>query len=460
MHSNKEKTEGVKLLEGEPKRAIRKLALPLILSMLFTSIYSIVDATWISALGAEALTGVSFVIPLQLLLMGVGVGLGSGATATISKYIGAKNELLADNASVHSIFLDVLVSVIFTIISLWALKPILIMMGASGANLDYACEYGIVYFLGSVLIILPNALYGIFRAEGDANRIMYAMMVCAVLNMVLDPLFIFALGLGIVGASYATLLSFSIILVLIVYWMHIRNDTYLKPSLKCFRKDWAIVKDICNVAIPASLEFALLSLVAAFMNNVILVIGNYDAVAVYEIGFKVISFGFEPLMGLGSALVAVVGANFGAKKYNEIKIAFGYVSKLGTLFGIIVTVVLLLFAGYISYLFTYSSTSVRLHEPLIVFFRIIGLSFIVIPLGFSSAFVFQGLGRGTVSLVLTLVREIVGSMLMPILIATVFGFGVIGIWLGHPIGYGISTIIAYLFAKRAIDELTGSNENV
>lgn len=459
MEFNKKKTKGVELLEGDPKLAIRKLSIPLILSMIVTSIYSIIDAMWVSGLGADALTGLSFVIPLQLLLVGIGNGLGAGATAAISKYIGANDDNLADNGAIHSIILNIAISVICTVVLVTVLNPILSLMGASGANLQFGYDYGLVYFLGSILIILPTAMYGIFRAEGDANRVMYTMMICAILNIILDPIFIYSLNLGIVGASYATLLSFFITLVLIAYWMFVKKNTYLKPSFNDFKYDYGILKDICNVAIPASLEFALLSFFAALMNNAILFIGAADDVAVYQIGFRVVGFGFEPLMGLGSALIAVVGAKYGARKFTEIKTSFNYVVKIGTIMGIVITLILLLFANEISYLFTYASTSVRLHNPLIVFFHIVGLSFITIPAGMMATFIFQGLGRGTTSLWLTLLREVVGSVTMPLIMAMPVGLGIAGVWWGHPIGYTLTSIISVIFAYKVINDLINENED-
>lgn len=454
MAFSNEKTKGVELLEGNPKVAIRKLAFPLIISMIITSVYYIIDAMWISALGADALTGMSFILPLQLLITGIGNGLGSGATAVISKYIGSKDKKLADNGAIHSIFLNLAASLLITVVLVVGLKPILHLMGASGLNLQYGYDYGLIYFLGSAFVIMPTAMYGIFRAEGDANRVMYIMVFCALLNIVLDPIFIFSLNLGIVGASYATILSFLVTLILIVYWMYIKQDTYLKPVLSNFKYNPNIIKEICNVAIPASLEFALLSCFSVIMNTAILAIGNSDAVAVYQVGFRVIGFGFEPLTGLGSALVAVVGAKYGARNFKDIKIAFNYVIKLGTVIGIVITLIFILFSGEISYLFTYTSTSVRLHSQLALFFQIIGLVFITIPLGMAATFLFQGLGRGTAALGLTLLREIVGSVVMPIAVAVIFGLGIAGIWWGHPIGYTVTSFISFILAKNALDKLS------
>ena len=153
------------------------------------------DGIWVAGLGADALAGVGFVIPLFLVLIGLGNGLGGGATAAISRYIGEGNKAKADNGAVHSIILTIIISIIVTVLLLLVLDPVLTIMGAAH-TLPYAHEYGVIMFMGTILFVLPNAMYGILRAEGDVKRTMYAMILSAVLNIILDPILIYVLGLG------------------------------------------------------------------------------------------------------------------------------------------------------------------------------------------------------------------------------------------------------------------------
>ena len=125
----------------------------------------------------------------------------------------------------HSIFLDIIVSIILTIILLLLLNPILNSMGA-GSTIDYAADYGNIILIGSIFIILSNALYGIFRGEGDTTRPMYAMVASAILNMILDPIFIYTLNMGVKGAAIATIISSIVVILILLYWFYVKKDTF------------------------------------------------------------------------------------------------------------------------------------------------------------------------------------------------------------------------------------------
>ena len=150
----------VDIMLQNPEKALIKMSVPLIISLLITSFYNLIDAAWVSGLGADALAGVGFFTPIFMILVGFGNGLGSGAAFALSKYLGEDNKPKADNGSVHSILLDVIVSIVITAILLVFLNPILNVMGAA-QTIGYATDYGVIILLGSVFIIFSNALYGI-----------------------------------------------------------------------------------------------------------------------------------------------------------------------------------------------------------------------------------------------------------------------------------------------------------
>ena len=252
MLSN-DSSSSVDIMLQNPKRALIKMSIPLIVSLLITSFYNLIDAVWVSGLGADALAGVGFFTPIFMILVGFGNGLGSGAAFAISKYLGEENKPKADNASVHSIILDIIVSLILTMALLVLLNPILNAMGA-GQTIGYATDYGVIIILGSVFIIFSNALYGIFRGEGDTTRPMYAMIVSAILNMILDPIFIYYLNLGVKGAAIATIISSIFVILILLYWFYVKKDTFLRPNFANFdfKKDISI--DIIKVGIPASIQ--------------------------------------------------------------------------------------------------------------------------------------------------------------------------------------------------------------
>ena len=234
MSDNIRNSQGVDAILGDPKKALWKMSIPLIISLLITSLYSVIDAIWVSGLGADALAGVGFVSPIFIALMGIGNGLGAGSASALSKYIGEENRQKANNGAIHTIFITVIISVITTVLLLLFLKDILLGMGA-GSTIDYAMDYGIILSFGSILVILSNALYGVLRGEGDASRTMYAMLFSSILNMILDPIFIYGLNLGVRGAAIATLISLLLVNVILFYWFYIKKNTYLKPFLSLIK---------------------------------------------------------------------------------------------------------------------------------------------------------------------------------------------------------------------------------
>lgn len=209
-------------ITGDPKKAINKLAYPLMASMLLIMLNNIIDGAWVAGLGPEPLAAIGFITPLFMILVGVGNGVGAGANSLISRYIGAKDRKGANNAAIHSIFVAILVAVVLTLILTVFLRDLLIIMGASSV-IDYAMEYGIILFMFTFAILLPPSFGGIFRAEGDIKRATIPMATTAIINMIIDPIFIYTLGMGIGGAAIATVIASLIGLFLMIYWMFIKK---------------------------------------------------------------------------------------------------------------------------------------------------------------------------------------------------------------------------------------------
>ena len=202
-------TEGVKTLLGDPSKAIIKLSVPMIIGMALITLYYIVDAFWVSGLGAEAVAATGFVFPFFFLLMAISNGLGVGAGAAISRRIGAKDKKGANNVASHVLVLMLILSALFSFFLFVFARDILLGIGA-GSSIDMAVSYGQVIFAGSIFIFFSNIANAILRGEGDAKRAMYVILFGSVLNIVLDPIFIYSLGMGVTGAAVATILSMAI----------------------------------------------------------------------------------------------------------------------------------------------------------------------------------------------------------------------------------------------------------
>ena len=451
MQSN-DNSDSVDILLGNPKRALIRMSIPLIISLLISSLYNLIDAAWVSGLGADALAGVGFFTPIFMILVGFGNGLGAGSAFAISKYIGEKNKPKADNASFHSILIDIVVSIIITVILLILLVPILNLMGV-GQTIDYATDYGNIVVLGSIFIILSNALYGIYRGEGDSTRPMYAMMASAILNMILDPIFIYYLKLGVKGAAIATLISAIFVILILVYWFYIKKDTYLKPNLGNFHFKRDILSDIVKVGIPASIQLLNNAFFAAVFSALLAFLSSTDSVAVYSTGWRIVTIGTTPLLAIGTALISVIAANYGAKNYENIKIAHRYAMKVSIVIAFIVAILTNVFAGDSSSLFASGGSSARIFSELTSFLQWIVIYYPTMAVGVASTYVFQGIGKGITAMFQTIMRETGFTIFFAVLLGVVFGYGVWGAWMGIVLGEIVSNNITMVWADLQIKKL-------
>ena len=456
MKSN-DNSNSVDIMLGNPKKALIHMSIPLIVSLLISSLYNLIDAAWVSGLGADALAGVGFFTPIFMILVGFGNGLAAGASFAISKYIGEENKPKADNASIHSILLDIVVSIIITIILLILLIPILNAMGV-GQTIGFATDYGNIIVAGSIFIILSNALYGIYRGEGDSTRPMYAMIASAILNMILDPIFIYTLGLGVKGAAIATLISAIFVILMLSYWFYVKKDTYLKPYIRNFSFERDISMDIIKVGIPASIQLLNNAFFAAVFSALLAFLGSTDSVAVYSTGWRIVVIGTTPILAVGTALISVIAANFGAKKYRNIQIAHRYAMKISMVFAFAVMILTNVFAGDIASIFASSGSSVRIAGELTSFLAWIVIYYPTMAVGVASTYVFQGIGKGITAMFQTIMRETGFTIFFAVLLGVVLGYGVWGAWMGIVLGEIVSNNLTLLWADWQIKKLININD--
>ena len=453
-----EKNENVEMITGDPKKAINKLSVPIIASMFLIFANNIIDSIWVAGLGPEPLAALGYVTPLFMIMVGFGNGLGAGGNSLISRYIGAENKKSANNAAIHNLILSAVVSVIITIIFLTFLKPLLLMMGASSV-IDYAMDYAFIIFAWTIGLLMPPIVGGAFRAEGDIKRATLPIAVAAIINMILDPIFIYTLNMGIKGAAWATAIGPFISLLLMFYWIFVKKDTYLSYNFKNFHNDLTMYKDILVVGIPASLEQLVLSVLTIFVNFMLTIVSGPIAVAVYTAGWRIVNIGMLPAIGVGTAAISVAGVAFGARKYENLRVVARYAVKVALIASIIVCIILIVFSNQIAYIFSYSESSAELAPLIASFLQIMSLFILYVPFGASSGNVFQGVGKGTISFLLTTFREFILVLIFAYLLGFTFHMGEFGIYCGMLLGGGIGSLICYACIELYINKLIRGREN-
>jgi putative MATE family efflux protein len=449
---SREINEGVALLMGDPKKAILKLSGPMIIAMLLMSTYNIVNAIWVAGLGSDALAAVGFVTPLFMILMGGASGLGAGVASVISRRIGARDKPGADSAASHAVILTILLSAVLTVPLILLTGPIVTLFGA-GETAGLATEYGQVIFLGMFLILFTNIGYAILRAEGDTKRAMYAMAASSVLNMILDPLLIYSAGMGIAGAAWGMILSLAMVSCVMLYWLVFRKDTYVTLSLRAFSWHRGTVKDILGVGLPASVEFFLMSLIAIFINGLLVITAGTDAVAVYTAGWRVVFFAIIPLVGIGTSLISVAGAAYGARAYHKIRDAHSFATLFGVAIALATSIITYAFAHQIALIFSYSADSAHLAPEIAAFLATMCLFYPFVPPGIMSGSIFQATGKGLTSLMITMLRNLAFIAVFTYLFGIVLGFGEHGVWWGIVAGDILGGTVAYVWARYYIARL-------
>ncbi len=422
-------TPGVHTLLGHPKRAILRLSLPMMAAMLVQSLYNVVDAVWVSGLGSEALAAVGLFFPFMMGMMALATGLGVGGSSAVSRRIGARDKAGAERAALLTLALGVLGSSVF-LLGVPLASPLFAVFGATGTTAQGAAAYAQILFGGAVILFFANLCTAVLRGEGDAHRAMYAMILGSLLNVGLDPLFIYTFGLGVAGAAWATLASLFASALLLSYWLFLRPRTYLRLSPAKLRWDRALVREILGVGIPASLAQLSMSLAMLAVNGILLRVGGERSVAVFATGWRVVTLGTIPMNGMATGVTAVTAAAFGAREGEKLRTAYLYAVRLGATIQMGIAALVAASAPLLALLFTYAPGSQALRPDLVAFLRWMCLFLPTVPLGMLTSAMFNGVKMGGRALLLTVLRTVVLQVLGGWGLGLALGLGERGVWWG------------------------------
>ena len=445
-----EKTEGVSTILGDPKKAILKFQ-PLIIAMIIAAVNNVFDGIWIAGLGQNALAAVGFITPLLGIITGLSSGLSNGALSVISRFIGSDNKKEADNAAIHILVLTGIFSLAIMLIIGLFLKPLLAMLGATGVTLELGLQYGYILFICSFFPMFTTAAYGILRAEGNIKKTIYAMSIGTILNIILDPIFIYVLNMGIIGGSIGTIISLVVASAFLFYWF--KKSTYIDISFKNFKYRLSTMKKILTVGIPGGSEFLIIAILVGLINMILVKVSGTEGVAVFAAGWNILLLSIVVLAPLPISVITTVGASLGGKKYENFEIIQNFSMKLGILIASILAIGTFILAPYIAGLFTYSPETTVLNASIVEFLRIMVLFFLFVPIGSVATAIFLGLGKGLESFMLITIRQLILSVVFAYILAIPLGFAQQGVWWGIVIGNMIGSLIALLWSKLHIKKL-------
>lgn len=429
-----------------PRRALWKLAIPIMLGMLVQNVYNIVDMIFVGRLGEASISALAFNIPLVFFAIGLIFGLGTGATAVIAQAIGAEDKQSADNCAVHSIMLGLALSIILSLPGVIWGEQILLAIGTPPELSGLAYEYLLWYSAGLIFMILAVFFRSILSGEGDTKFPMMVLAIGTVLNIILDPIFIFTLDMGISGAAIATVISQAIVVLIFVWILVFKDHSYITFNFRDFVFTPAILKRIIVIGFPASLAMVIMSLGGGVFNK-ILVSYSHQAVAAYQIGGRLDFLILMPVFAIATGLVTLVGMFYGAKRFNRLKATIRYGQLQAVMITSFIGLMYIIFAPQIISVFTDSEEIIGIG---VTYLRIISLAFPFIAIAITSNRSMQGLGITMPMLVITILRVLAISAPAAWLFSQVWNKPIEYVWftmLGSTI---ISTTVAYIWMRIVV----------
>ena len=424
-----------------------RYAVPAIIAMTASSLYNMVDSIFIGqGVGAMAISGLAITFPLMNLSTAFGAGVGVGASSLLSVKLGQKDYGAAQNILGNTVMLNIITGISFSIISLLFLEPILMFFGASAQTLPYAKDYMEIILCGNVITHLYFGLNALQRAAGKPQLSMYMTIFTVILNAILDPIFIWPLGLGIRGAAYATVLSqlFALIWQVVMFsnkaeFIHFKRGIYRLKS--------QLVKNIIGIGMSPFSMNVCACFVVIIINNSLVDHGGDMAVGAYGIINRIAFIFVMITIGVNQGMQPIAGYNYGAMKFDRMMRVLKYAVICGTCVTTVGFIVGQFFPEQCVRLFTSDETLISLSVHAM---RLTTVSFPIIGFQMVVANFFQSIGKAKVSVFLSLSRQLV--FLIPMLLVLPTLYGVDGVWYSMPVADTISAlvtaIIMYLFMRK------------
>ncbi|RLL83226.1 MATE family efflux transporter [Petrotoga sp. Shatin.DS.tank11.9.2.9.3] len=440
MEENTNKLEDKKI-----GKLLMELSLPAIVAMLVQALYNFVDTIYIArGVGTLGIAGVSVAFPIQMIIMAFGGMIGIGGGTLISRSLGAKDVERAENA-LGNIFSAIFVlSIALTILGTIFLDPILNLFGATPDILSYAEDYMSVILYGAILFTIGMASHNVMRAEGNAKYAMIAMIVPGVLNIILDPIFIFVLNMEVKGAAVATVLSQLVGVIYIGYYFF-SGKSSLKFHRKNFILDRHIMSETLGVGASAFVRQVAGSLLAIVLNNLLGTYGSSLHIAIFGVINRLLMFFFLPMFGIAQGFLPIAGYNYGAKRYDRVKEVLKKATIAALTWSIVSFFLVQLFPGFLLSIF---STDTSLISEGIPALRIDAMFIWVVGFQVVGSSLFQAIGRAGPALLLSMSRQIL--IFIPMVFVMSHFFGLMGIWYTFPISDVLSALLTLLFVIREI----------
>ena len=430
----------IKILKEENiDKALFKLGIPMVISLLVAALYNVVDTYFVSGLGKEAVAAVSVAFPIQLIFLGIGLTFGAGAGSYISRLLGGNNKKEASIVATVALISSAILGIITAIALFCYLEGVLKFMGAIPSIMEISKSYTGIFIVGGILGTVNVTLGNLAVAQGAAKISLKAMIVGSISNMILDPIFIFGLNLGVRGAAIATLIARVITsLMYLIYFIGDKNLIEIK--LPNFKPTFAIYKEVLKIGISMlilqilqTISISKISYAASFYGE--------EAIAAMGIVLRIVTLGTNVVFGYMKGLQPLAGFNYGAKNYERVREAIKASIKWTNVFCVLWTVIVYIFAPSILSIFGTDENVLNIAMPAL---RAALIMFITFGFQFTYSTMYLSTGKALGGVFLNSLRQ--GIVFIPIILLLPKFMGLNGVIYAQTISDLITTIITIPFA--------------
>lgn len=421
-------------------KLLLKMSLPATFAMMVNGLYNLVDTIFIGrGVGTEAIGGLALAFPAQMIIMGFGISIGQGAASVVSRNLGAENDVRARRAAGNAFALAALAGILILTLGTVFLEPLLNLLGATDALRIHARDYLSIILLGSPFIALAMTSNNLLRAEGKAKVSMVVMLIGAVTNIILDPIFIFAFKMGVSGAAWATVTGqFLAFLYASRFFLSGKTLVHVKP--KHWIPEASVLREIVALGFPTFVRQGGQSIVSVILNNLLGRYGGDIYISAYGVVNRLLMFLFMPLFGTVQGFQPIAGFNYGAGLFDRVrrtlKITLIYATAYTTVGFLLLFLMPRTFAGIFTADPQLIDTVAHVMRYVIAVFPLIGIQII-------GGSYFLVIGKSFPSLVLNLSRQFL--ILIPLLLLLPRYFGITGLLVSFPVADFLATIITVIW---------------
>ena len=438
-------------------RDIRKLliqqAVPSSIGILFMSVNILIDTIFVGQwIGSLAIAAVTIVLPITFLISSLGMAIGVGGGSVLSRALGSGDNEKALYTFANQIMMTFLLASVFVIFGIFFSAEMLALFGAKGKIIAPATEFFFPIILSVPFLALCMMGNNVIRAEGKAKFAMYAMIIPAFVNILLDIIFIKFLDMGMFGAALATAISYFTCFLFVLWFFIYKSE--LRLQWHHFKFQMPLIREITGLSFVTFSRQGVVSILAIILNHTLYVYGGEHSIAVYGIISRMLMFAVFPILGITQGFLPIAGYNYGAGNYHRVKETISISIKYAALLATIIFVFILAFAKPIVAVFT--------DDPLVIAETPNALRWVfaaspIIAIQLIGAAYFQAAGKARKALLLTLTKQ--GFFLIPLVLVLPEFFGIFGVWVAFPIADVLSTIITYWFLRKEIQTTLTEKEN-